>query len=434
MPDRTQETGRAPQIVVVGAGFAGINAVRALGKNSSFEITLIDRRNYHLFQPLLYQVATAGLSPAEIATPIRSIFSDYPGVHVILENVRSVDPKRNRIQTGAGEIEYDFLILACGAKHSYFANPEWESVSPGLKTLEQATEIRRRILLAYELAEKETDIEKQKALLTFVIVGGGPTGVEMAGAIGEISRHTLERDFRNIHPERTRVVLVEAGPRILSGFPEKLSDRAQRDLEKMGVQVWVHTRVTGVDEDGVVFGTEKINAKTVIWAAGVQPSSLGGKLGVPLDRVGRVIVEQDLSLKDYPNVFVLGDQAHFSTADGLGLPGLAPVAMQQGRHAALNIRRSLAGQARLPFRYHDKGTMATIGRKRAVAKVGRLEFGGFFAWAAWLFIHIYYLIGFKNRLFVFMQWFWAYMTFRRGARLILDKEWRSNPEPKSRSI
>lgn len=420
------------RIVVVGAGFAGVNAVRGLGRRPKLDIALIDRRNYHLFQPLLYQVATAGLSPAEIATPIRSIFSDFENVRVLLDNVESIDPGQNRLRASGRDIEYDYLILACGAKHSYFANPEWENVSPGLKTLEQATEIRRRILLAYELAEKEVDPEKQKAWLTFVIVGGGPTGVELAGAIGEISRHTLEKDFRNIHPERTRVILVEAGPRILSGFSEKLSDRAQRDLEKIGVQVWVHTRVTGVDEVGVSFGPEKINARTVIWAAGVQPSSLGKKLGVPLDRLGRVIVEPDLSLKDFPNVFVLGDQAHFPTSDGSGLPGLAPVAMQQGRHAARNILRSIAGQDRLPFRYNDKGTMATIGRKRAVAQVGRLEFGGFIAWFAWLFIHIYYLIGFKNRLFVFMEWFWAYVTFRRGARLILDKEWRSNPRPDDR--
>lgn len=416
-------------MVVVGAGFAGVNAVRGLGKKPELEISLIDRRNYHLFQPLLYQVATAGLSPAEIATPIRSIFSEYANVRVLLDNVETIEPKLNRIRASGREIEYDYLILACGAKHSYFAHPEWESVSPGLKTLEQATEIRRRILLAYELAEKEMDAEKQNAWLTFVIVGGGPTGVEMAGAIGEISRHTLERDFRNIRPERTRVILVEAGPRILSGFSERLSDRAQRDLENIGVQVWVHTRVTGIDEFGVRFGQEKINSRTVIWAAGVQPSSLGRKLEVPLDRLGRVIVEPDLSLRDYPNVFVLGDQAHFPTADGLGLPGLAPVAMQQGRHAARNILRSIAGRERLPFRYMDKGTMATIGRKRAVAQVGRLEFGGILAWLAWLFIHIYYLIGFKNRLFVFMEWFWAYVTFRRGARLILDKEWRSSPRP-----
>lgn len=417
-----------PRIAVVGGGFAGINAVRVLGQNRDLDITLIDRRNYHLFQPLLYQVATAGLSPAEIATPIRSIFSAYPNVRVILENIQSVDLQKAQLKAESGtQIPYDFLVLACGAKHSYFNHPEWEPLSPGLKTLEQATEIRRRILLAYELAEKETDLEKQKALLTFVIVGGGPTGVELAGAIAEISRHTMERDFRNIHPERTRVILIEAGPRILASFSERLSSRAQRDLEKIGVQVWVHTRVTDVNLEGVKLGAEEIRAKTVIWAAGVQPSSLSKTLGVPLDKMGRVIVEPDLSLKAFPNVFVLGDQAAFPTSDGRGLPGLAPVAMQQGRHAARNILKSVTGAERAPFRYLDKGAMATIGRKKAVAQMGRLEISGFVAWMAWLFIHIYYLIGFKNRLFVFIDWFWAYVTFRRGARLIVDKEWRSNP-------
>lgn len=417
------------RVLVVGAGFAGMNAVRELGKDKNLDITLVDRRNYHLFQPLLYQVATAGLSPAEIATPIRSVFSAYKNVRVLLENVESVDLKGNKVRVGGGkDLEYDYVILACGAKHSYFNHPEWESLSPGLKTLEQATEIRRRILLAYELAEKETDPEKQKAYLTFVIVGGGPTGVELAGAIGEISRHTLEKDFRNIRPERARVILVEAGSRVLASFAEDLSERARKDLEKMGVQVWTQTRVTEISEDGVKFGNEKILSKTVIWAAGVQPSSICKTLGTPLDKVGRVIVESDLSVKGHPNAFVLGDQAHFPTADGFGLPGLAPVAMQQGRHAAKNIRRTLQNKPRTPFRYKDKGTMATIGRKKAVAEVGRLHITGFLAWMAWLFIHIYYLIGFKNRLFVFMEWFWAYVTFRRGARLILDKEWRSNPK------
>lgn len=417
------------RVLVVGAGFAGMNAVRELGKDKNLDITLVDRRNYHLFQPLLYQVATAGLSPAEIATPIRSVFSAYKNVRVLLENVESVDLTGNKVRVGGGkDLEYDYVILACGAKHSYFNHPEWESLSPGLKTLEQATEIRRRILLAYELAEKETDPEKQKAYLTFVIVGGGPTGVELAGAIGEISRHTLEKDFRNIRPERARVILVEAGSRVLASFAEDLSERARKDLEKMGVQVWTQTRVTEISEDGVKFGNEKILSKTVIWAAGVQPSSICKTLGTPLDKVGRVIVETDLSVKGHPNAFVLGDQAHFPTADGFGLPGLAPVAMQQGRHAAKNIRRTLQNKSRTPFRYKDKGTMATIGRKKAVAEVGRLHITGFLAWMAWLFIHIYYLIGFKNRLFVFMEWFWAYVTFRRGARLILDKEWRSNPK------
>lgn len=417
-------------VVIVGGGFAGINAAKTLGRNKNFEITLIDKRNYHLFQPLLYQVATAGLSPADIATPIRTIFSEYSNIKVILGNAKAIDLQKNILIYNDEKIEFDYLILACGAKHSYFGHNEWEKSSPGLKTLEQATEIRRRILLAFELAETEPDINKQKAYLTFVIVGGGPTGVEMAGAIAEISRFTLEKDFRNIHPERTRVLLIEAGPRVLAAFDEKMSKKAARDLEKLGVQVWTSTRVTNATEEGVELGGEQIKAKTIIWAAGVEPSSLGKALGVPLDQVGRVLIEEDLSLKNHKNIFVLGDQAHFPTSDGRGLPGLAPVAMQMGVCAARNIIKDFEQRPREKYQYKDKGMMATIGRRMAVLQVGNIKFSGFFAWAAWLFVHIYYLIGFKNRLFVFIQWAWSYFTFRRGARLILDKEWRTIP-PKS---
>lgn len=415
-------------MVVVGGGFAGLKAAKALGTCKDLEITVVDRRNYHLFQPLLYQVATAGLSPAEIASPIRTILAGLPNVKVLLGNVETVNVARRSIVCGSQEIAYDYLILACGAKHSYFKHPEWEPLSPGLKTLEQATEIRRRILMAYELAERETDPHLQDALLTFVIVGGGPTGVELAGAIAEISRHTLGADFRAIHPERTRILLVEAGPRVLAAFSARLSERARKDLERMGVEVHTDVRVTDITENGVTLGAQNVAAKTVIWAAGVKPSSLAADLGSPLDSVGRVIIEQDLSLKLDRNVFVLGDMAHFKTADGRGLPGLAPVAMQQGTHAASNILRDLRGQPRRPFVYRDKGIMATIGRKKAVVQVGAFALSGFTAWWMWLFIHIYYLIGFKNRLFVFLEWFWAYVTFKRGARLILDKEWMSNPK------
>lgn len=413
------------RVVIVGGGFAGINAAKVLGRSSDIEIILIDRRNYHLFQPLLYQVATAGLSPADIATPIRSIFSNYPNIKVILGNVESVDLTNAKLTLSNEQISYDYLVLACGAKHSYFGHDEWENYSPGLKTVEQATEIRRRILLSYELAEREANPEKQKPYLTFVIIGGGPTGVELAGAIAEISRFTLEKDFRNIRPERTRVLLIEAGPRILSAFDEDCSKRVARDLEKLGVQVWTSTRVTKVTEDGVELGGEEIKAKTTIWAAGVKPSSLGQTLGTPLDSVGRVIIEEDLSLKDFKNVFVLGDQAHFPTADGRGLPGLAPVAIQQGVACAKNILYDLKNQPREKFHYLDKGIMATIGRRLAIVQIGKIKFGGVIAWITWLFIHIYYLIGFKNRLFVFMQWGWSYLTFKRGARLIVEKEWRS---------
>lgn len=420
------------EVIVVGAGFAGINAVKELCKNKNLQITLIDRRNYHLFQPLLYQVATAGLSPADIATPIRSIFSDKPNVKVILENVDKVNSSQKKIYCGENVYSYDYLILACGAKHSYFGHSEWEELSPGLKTLEQATEIRRRILLSFELAEKEKNINHQKELLTFVIVGGGPTGVELAGSIAEISRSTLAKDFREIHPERTRILLIEAGPRILPTFSEKLSKRAARDLEKMGVQVWISTKVSNITNQGVELGAEKVNARTILWAAGVKPSSLGKTLDVPLDSVGRVLIQKDLSLPNHPEIFVLGDQAHFPTDDGRGLPGLAPVAMQQGRHAAMNIQADLNGKPRKDFAYTDKGAMATIGRKSAVVQMKDLEFGGILAWITWLFVHIFFLIGFKNRLFVFMEWAWSYFTFKRGARLIVEKEWRTDslyPKP-----
>lgn len=412
------------QVVVVGGGFAGINAVKKLSQNKDLHITLIDRRNYHLFQPLLYQVATAGLSPADIATPIRSIFSENKNVTVFLGNIDRVDLKNKTIYGNDKPLSYDYLILACGAKHSYFGHNEWEEFSPGLKTLEQATEIRRRILLAFEEAEKEPDLDKQKQLLTFVVVGGGPTGVELAGAIAEISRYTLEKDFRHIDPTRTRVILIEAGNRVLAAFSEKMSKRAARDLEHLGVQIWTSSRVSKVNVDSVELGSEAIKAKTILWAAGVLPSSLGKSLGTPLDPQGRVIVEKDLSLPGFPEAFVLGDQARFDENEK-PLPGLAPVAIQQGKHAAKNIIRKLHNQPTEPFKYLDKGITATIGRKKAVLQVDNIQFGGFFAWMAWLFIHIYYLIGFKNRFIVFFQWAWSYMTLKRGARLIVNKEWRS---------
>ncbi len=415
------------KIVIVGGGFGGLNAAKALAGKRDVSLTLIDRRNHHLFQPLLYQVATAGLSPAEIAMPIRSILTGFPNTHTILANVQQVDAAGKKLITDAGVVPFDTLILACGSKHSYFGHSEWEAFAPGLKTLEQATEIRRRVLLAFELAERETDPDRQKQLLTFVVVGGGPTGVELAGALGEISRFTLSKDFKNIDPARTRVMLIEAGPRVLASFSEKLAKRAARDLERMGVQIWTSSRVTGVSAEGVQLGTEALRAATVLWAAGVAPSSLGKTLGVPLDRVGRVVVEADLSVKGFPYLFVIGDQACSTGEDGQALPGLAPVAIQQGRWAARNILADLAGRPRKPFKYYDKGQMATIGRMKAVAQTKTLQFAGLLAWLAWLVVHIYYLIGFKNRLFVLFDWAWAYVTFNRGARLIVQKEWRSYP-------
>jgi NADH dehydrogenase len=420
------------EILILGAGFAGLNAAKELARNGKHlvNVTLIDRRNYHLFQPLLYQVATAGLSPADIATPIRSLFSGAKNIQVVLANVKSVDLNNQLVRTENESYKFDFCIMACGAKHSYFGHESWETFAPGLKTLEQATEIRRRVLLAFERAEKEQNHEKQKSLLTFVIVGGGPTGVELAGAIAELSRYSLAKDFRHIDPSRTQVILIEAGARVLASFSEKLSKRAAKDLEKLGVQVWTSTRVTDVSDVGVKLGEKFLSAATVLWAAGVQPSSLGKDLGVELDSVGRVVVEEDLSIKNYPHVFVLGDQSHFNDKHGKPLPGLAPVAMQQGIFAARNIIASIKNEKRSSFKYNDRGQMATIGRRKAVLQNGSFQASGLFAWIAWLIIHIFYLIGFRNRLLVFIQWFWSYVTFQKGARLIVEKEWRSIPSKK----
>jgi len=404
--------------VIVGGGFGGLCAAQKLAGVAGVEVTILDRRNHHLFQPLLYQVATAGLSPAEIAYPIRTIFRNKRNVRVLLGRAVAVDLARRVLRTDDAELAYDNLILACGARHSYFGHDEWERHAPGLKSLEEATEIRRRVLTAFELAEKATDPALQRKLLTFVVIGGGPTGVELAGALGEISRFTLARDFRNIDPRRTRVLLIEAGPRILAAFHESLAHRATSDLEALGVTVWTSTKVTRVDEDGVCLGTESVQAATVLWAAGVAPSELNRSLGVPLDRQGRIIVEPDCSLKDHPEVFIIGDQAHLEQ-DGQVLPGLAPVAMQQGRAVGRNLRRELAGKPRAPFRYRDKGQMATIGRRRAIVEIGRFKFAGLFAWLTWLFVHILYLIGFKNRIEVMLNWSWSYIAFSRGARLIV---------------
>ncbi|MGE0631326.1 MAG: NAD(P)/FAD-dependent oxidoreductase [Pseudobdellovibrionaceae bacterium] len=413
------------KVIIVGGGFGGINAAKKLAGCSDLEILLIDKRNHHLFQPLLYQVAMAGLSPAEIAVPIRSIFSNKKNVQVILGEVTAVNLAAKKIVTDFAEIDYDFLILACGAQHSYFGHKEWEDFAPGMKTLEQATEIRRRVLNAFELAERATNPEEQKKALTFVIVGGGPTGVELAGALGEITRFTIAKDFRKIDPSRTRVVLIEAGSRILASFDPSLSQKAARDLENLGVSIWTGARVTKMNSEGVFLGSEFVKAGTIIWAAGVKPSSLNVKLGVELDSVGRVVVEKDLSIRSYPEVFVIGDAANFQTSPGQALPGLAPVAIQEGIHAAKTILADLGSEKREDFHYLDKGQMATIGRKKAVLQFKSLKMSGFIAWLGWLFVHIYYLIGFKNRFFVFAEWAFSYFTYHRGARLITQKNWHS---------
>ncbi len=418
------------RVVIVGGGFAGLNAARRLLRAGppSLQITIVDRRNYHLFQPLLYQVAMAGLSPADISAPIRSIFEGDARVSVRMESVEQVALAERRIVTNRGTIEYDYLILACGATHAYFGHDEWEPHAPGLKTIEQATEMRRRILTAYERAEVEPDPEIRRRLLTFVVVGGGPTGVELAGALGELSRHTLGRDFRRIDPGATRVLLIEGGDRILTAFDPELSRNATRSLEKLGVTVWTNTRVTEIAEDHVKAGEEVVHAGTVLWAAGVRASSLGKTLGVELDGAGRVIVERDLSVPGHPEVFVTGDQAHFKQEDGTTVPGLCPAAIQQGRHAADNVIHDLREEGREDFEYFDKGIMATIGRASAVAESGPMKMSGFVAWLAWCFIHILYLIGFRNRMLVFFQWTWSYIRYRRGARLITEPDWRMRPQ------
>jgi NADH dehydrogenase len=417
------------RVVIVGGGFGGLAAARALGRARDVEIALVDRRNHHLFQPLLYQVAMAGLSPAEIAAPIRSLVRDQANTGVRQEEAVGVDLERRVLRTRAddgreSELAWDRLILACGARHAYFGHDDWEEHAPGLKSLEEATEIRRRVLTAYERAELESDPERRRTLLTFVVIGGGPTGVELAGALGEMSRFTLARDFRHIDPTLARVILVEAGPRILPSFSDELARRATRDLETLGVQVWTSSAVTGVDAEGVQVGAERIGTHTTLWAAGVQASGLGRELGAPLDRVGRVQVAPDLSVPGHPDVFVIGDLAHVAGPEGRPLPGIAPVAMQQGRFAAAAILADLGGRPRGTFRYRDRGQMATIGRSRALVDTGRLRFGGFAAWIFWLLVHIYFLVGFRNRLFVVIAWAWSYLTYGRGARLIVRRSWR----------
>ena len=414
------------RVVIVGGGFAGLNAAKILGRRGAeIEVVLIDRRNHHLFQPLLYQVAMAGLSPADIAAPIRSLLSEFPNTRVLQGEVRGVDAERKCVRGDFGELEYDYLLLAAGAMHSYFGREEWEPYAPGLKTLEQATEIRRRVLTAFERAEADTeDHNERKRQLTFVIVGGGPTGVELAGAIGEMSRTTLARDFRNIDPKLTRVILIEAGPRILAGFDASLASKATRDLEGLGVQVWTNSRASKIDAQGVEVGEERIGAATVLWAAGVKAAEFEG-ISAERDRSGRIHVGADLSLDQHPSIFVAGDLALATDAAGKGYPGQAPVAMQQGRFVGRAIVRELSGEPRGEFAYVDKGQMATIGRSRAIVEAGKVRFSGLFAWWVWLLVHIYYLTGFRNRVLVLIQWGWSYLTFSRGARLIVDKRWRS---------
>ena len=386
------------RVVIIGGGFGGLEAAKALRK-AAVRITLLDRQNHHLFQPLLYQVATAALSPADIAEPLRHILRRQENVEVILSEVTGIEAAEKRVITTDGPVEYDWLIVAAGARHSYFGHDEWEKAAPGLKSLDDALEIRRRMLMAFEIAEKTRDDAEREAAMTFVIVGGGPTGVEMAGAIAEIARVTLIKDFRHIDSSQARVYLIEGGPEILAAFSGELPESARRQLANLGVEVRLGTRVEQISEAGVELkGGEKIAARTVIWAAGNAASPLGASLGVPLDPQGRVIVKEDCSIPGHGEVFVIGDQAHFAVGDGKPLPGLSPVAMQQGRHVAKNIIALLRGQPTERFQYFDKGSMATIGRNAAVAEMGSIRFSGIIAWFAWLFVHVIFLVGFRNRI------------------------------------
>jgi len=399
-------------IVILGGGFGGLYAAREL-RNVEADVTVVDRRNFHLFQPLLYQVATAALNPSDIAAPIRSILRRQKNVSVILGEAMSIDTRKRIVTLNEGEVAYDYLVVATGATHSYFAHPEWERDAPGLKTIEDALEIRRRVLLAFEEAERETDPDRQRAWLTFVIVGAGPTGAELAGALSEIARQTMLRDFRRINPTSARVVLVEGKERVLPTYPADLSAKAEAQLKKLGVEVITNAVVTNLNEHEVCIGDKTIPTRTVLWAAGVQASPIAASLGVPLDRAGRVVVEPDLTIPGHPEVFVIGDLA--AVPD---VPGVAPAAIQEGIHVARNIERAIEGQPLRAFHYHDKGSLATIGRAAAVADLGRFHISGFVAWFAWLAIHIFFLIGFRNRLLVLLQWAWAYVTYQRGARLI----------------
>ena len=410
-----------PHVVIIGGGFAGMNAAKALSR-APVRVTVVDRKNHHTFQPLLYQVALAVLSPAEIASPIRNVMKRAKNINVLLGDVTGFALDRRLVKIDRIELEYDFLIVAAGATHAYFGHQEWERVAPGLKTLEDALEIRRRVLLAFEVAERDAIVRGLHPPLNFVVIGAGPTGVELAGAISDISRRYMEHDFRGIDTKQARIILLEGGSRVLPAFPEDLSASAQKQLSDLGVEVRTNAMVTHVEPGWVTVGAEKIPAGVILWGAGVSASPLGRMLGAPTDRAGRVLVNADLTVPGHPEVFVAGDLAASRMKDGGLVPGLAPAAIQMGKFAARQIRRSLQNQSREEFRYVNKGTLATIGRSKAVADLGKLHFSGYFAWLAWLFVHLLFLIGFRNRFMVVAEWAWDYVTYNHSARLITEEK------------
>lgn len=421
--------GNKPHVVIIGGGFAGIYAAKSL-KRAPVRVTILDRRNHHLFQPLLYQVATAALAAPDIAAPIRKIFKRQRNVTVLMAEVTGIDARAKKVILDDGEMDYDYLLLAAGARDNYFGNPQWAKFAPGLKTIDDALEIRRRILTAFEKAERETDKKRRRELMTFVVIGGGPTGVELAGALSEIARRTMAKNFRNVDPSEARVILLEGSPRVLPPFDERLSESAKRQLQDLGVEVQTGTMVRDIGNGFVETDAGTIHASTILWGAGVKASPLTASLGAELDRGGRVLVAPDLSVPGHAELFAAGDLAAVKFGEAFA-PGVAPAAIQMGRHAALNIKRLVSKKETLTFEYADKGMLATIGRSRAVAQLGRLRFKGWIAWMLWLMVHIFFLIGFRNRVMVLLDWTAAYITFNRGARIIMEGGSRDSDAPDS---